>query len=188
MAKLYLRFDEIEDVLSSLDLLALVAPLMRKQPSYWKWVIVSAHAGFQGAMVCALRDTAGVAILERECAREMLKWFETRKGERPEERLADFRTLLRRCRKAKLMDGQPLKLGNTQADDIMRLHKEFRNDFAHFVPKSWCIEKAGLPRIVRAAVDATEMLMTHSRVARKLNGNKKRRLAHRLKVIQGVLV
>jgi hypothetical protein len=85
------------------------------------------------------------------------------------------------------MDDQPLKLSRAQADDIARLHKHFRNNFAHFVPKSWSIEKAGLPRIVRAALDAIETLMRHSRVLYKLSGNKKRRLAHRLKTIRATL-
>lgn len=187
MAKHFLHFDEIEDVLSSLDLLALVSPLADKQPSYWKWAIIAAHAGLQGAMVCALRDTSGVSVLDKKSAREMMKWFDTRKGEPPEERLADFSTLLARCRKSSCMDGQPLKLSRAQADDIARLHKRFRNNFAHFVPKSWSIEKAGLPRIVRAALDAIENLMRHSRVLYKLSGNKKRRLAQRLKTIRATL-
>jgi hypothetical protein len=63
MAKHFLHFDEIEDVLSSLDLLALTVPLVKKQPSYWKWVLVASHSSLQGAMVCALRDTAGISIL-----------------------------------------------------------------------------------------------------------------------------
>ena len=184
IVKQYLHFDEIEDVLSSLDLLALAVPLVNKQPSYWKWAILAGHAGLQGAMVCALRDTSGISVLEKRSAREMLKWLDTHEGDAPEERLADFNTLLARCRKTRCMDGQPLKLGHAQTNDIKRLHKEFRNNFAHFTPKGWCIEKAGLPRIVRAAVDAIEKLMGHSRVLYKLNGNKKRRLAHRLKVIQ----
>jgi hypothetical protein len=184
MTKKFVQFDEIEDVLSSLDLLALVLPLVRTQPSYWKWTIVAAHAGLQGAMVCALRDTSGVSILEKQCAREMLNWFDTRHGERPEEKLADFATLLTRCRKASWMEGQPLKICNAQINDIRRLHRDFRNNFAHFIPKGWSIEKAGVPRIIKAAVDATEILMGHSRVIYKLSGNRKRRLAHRLKTIR----
>jgi len=184
MGKEYLRFDEIEDVLSSLDLLALVTPLLKKHPSYWKWAIIVAHAGLQGAMVCALRDTSGVSVLEKKCARQMLEWLETQKGNPPKEKLADFETLLSRSTKAANMDGQPLKLTDRQTKDITRLHRHFRNDFAHFVPKSWSIEKAGLPRIVRVAVDATDVLMHNERVDRNLRGNRKRRLAHQLKTIR----
>jgi hypothetical protein len=166
-------FNEIEDVLSSLDLLTLVAPLVRKQPSYWKWVIIAAHAGLQGAMVCALRaqDTSGVSVLEKKSARKMLKWFDTQKGQPPEERLADFNTLLERCSDKKFMGGEPLKLTRTQNEDIEKLHDEFRNRFAHFVPMGWTIKKLILPRIARSAVDATEMLMGRSQILLYLSGN-----------------
>jgi hypothetical protein len=187
MARDFLYFDEIEDVLSSLDLLALTVPLVKRQRSYWKWVMVAAHSSLQGAMICALRDTAGISVLERDCGREMLEWFHHREDEPPNERLADFGTLLRRCRKARCMDGHPLKLSEVQTRDVRRLHREFRNEFAHFVPKGWSIEKAGLPRIIRAALDTTEMLMAHPRVVRKLSGNRVRRLNERLRVARANL-
>src|SRR5262245_21743528 len=114
--------------------------------------------------------------------RKGLRTRDATKGERPKERLADFGTLLRRCRKARCMDGHPLKLSEAQTQDVSRLHREFRNEFAHFILKGWPIEKAGLSRIIRAAVDTTEMLMTHPRVIRELSGNSKRQLADRLKV------
>lgn len=184
MAKEYVRFDEIEDVLSSLDLLALVIPLAKKRPTFWKWIIIAAHSGLQSAMVCVLAGTSGVPVLDNKSARKMLKWFETREGRIPEERLADFNTLLERCHKGNYTDGAPLKLDAHQAKDIKRLHNHFRNNFAHFTPKSWSIEKAGLPRIVGAAVDCIETLMGHSRVLYKLSGNRKRRLAVQLKNIR----
>jgi hypothetical protein len=101
-------------------------------------------------MVSALRDTSGVAVLDKQSAREMLKWFDNPKGEPPQERLADFRTLLRRSRRSELMDAHPLKLSKAQADDIVKLHTQFRNEFAHFVPKGWSIEKAGLSALSNA--------------------------------------
>jgi hypothetical protein len=48
-AKSHLRFDQIENVLSSLDLLALVGKLVRTKPSYWKWVIIAARDALQGS-------------------------------------------------------------------------------------------------------------------------------------------
>src|SRR4051812_15017130 len=96
----YVRYDEIEDVLSSLDLLAIVVQLVRKNPSYWKWVIVAAHDALQGAMICALNDTSGVSVLEQKSARKMLDWLETQEGEVPNERLAGFKTLLARCQES----------------------------------------------------------------------------------------
>ena len=110
MAKQYVRFDEIEDVLSSVDLLALCVPFLDREPSYWKWAIISAHASFQGAMVCALRDTSGVSILDRQSGREMIRWHNGEIEKHPEEKLADFNLLLKRCCKGRHMQGQALKL------------------------------------------------------------------------------
>jgi hypothetical protein len=184
MAKQFVRFDEIDDVLSSLDLLALVAPLLRREPSYWKWAIIAAHEGLQGAMVCSICDTSGISVLDEQSAKALQKYFEAEEGEHPKERLADFMTLLSRSQKAELMDSRPLKLSRAQTDDIQKLHKHFRNNFAHFVPKSWSIEKAGLPRLVGTALDVIEILMAHQRVLFKLTGNKKRHLAQRFNAIR----
>jgi hypothetical protein len=40
----YVRFDEFEDVLASVELVALLAPFVREDPQYWKWIIVGAHS------------------------------------------------------------------------------------------------------------------------------------------------
>jgi hypothetical protein len=186
-AKDYLRFDEIEDVLSSLSLLALVAGLIRKQPSYWKWMIVAAHDALQGAMVCALSGTSDVGALDEKSIRETLEWLDTQQGQVPEERHAYFKTLVARCLHNSHMDGEPLVLNVAQLKDISRLHDHFRNNFSHFTPKSWSIEKAGLPRIIGTAIDCIEDLMGKTQVLFKLTGNRKRRLSKNIKEIRTYL-
>jgi hypothetical protein len=62
----YVRFDEFEDVLASVELVALLAPFVREDPQYWKWIIVGAHSALQGAMVCAYVDTRGTSILKKQ--------------------------------------------------------------------------------------------------------------------------
>src|SRR5262249_8303391 len=69
----YIRFDEIEDVVVSAELVAHLAPLLDAHPSYWKWVIVAAHNAMQGAMVCALADCTGTSALD-ESAKKVLDW------------------------------------------------------------------------------------------------------------------
>ena len=186
-AKDYLRFDAIEDVLSSLDLLALVAGLVRKQPSYWKWMIVAAHGALQGAMVCALNDTSGVSVLADKSARETLEWHDAPKGTMPNQWLAGFESLLTRCQDKSRMEDEPLVLTKEQQKDLKRLHEEFRNNFSHFTPMSWCIEKTGLPRIVGTAVDCIEYLMGCTQALFKLPGNRKRRLSKNIKETRATL-
>src|SRR5262249_14268877 len=101
----YIRFDEIEDVLASVDLVALLAPLVREKPQLWKWLIVGAHDAFQGAMVSAFRDSTGTSILTKESAAQVLDWHNadvSTRGEHPKERLASFGALLNRCMLARL--------------------------------------------------------------------------------------
>ena len=177
----YVRFDEYEDVLASVELVALLAPMVQQQPQCWKWIIVGAHSALQGAMVCAFVDSSGTLILEKKSRAKTLKWYNTdatTRGEHPKERLADFGDLLKVGLRGS-HNREPLLLTRQQCRDIRRLH-EFRNDFIHFTPKGWPIEKAGLPRIVGAALDAAEGLMRRDYVTRLLDVDQQQRLQQRL--------
>jgi hypothetical protein len=180
----FVRFDEREDVLASLDLLKLIAPILEECPGHWKWMIVGAQSAVQGAMVCALIDTTGTSVLTKRSAAETLDWLEDRsdaRGDQPDQRLADFASLFGRC----LENG--LKLSESQIRDIRRLHRYFRNNFAHFMPQGWSIEKEGLPRIIGAALEAVEQLMNLHQVAVHLDDQQQQRLHAALRSTRGSL-
>jgi UDP-N-acetylenolpyruvoylglucosamine reductase len=82
---------------------------------------------------------------------------------------------------------EPLVLTSEQHKDIKRLHDHFRNDFAHFTPKGWCIEEAGLPRIVGAAVDAAEVLMRRHYVIVHMEEDQQQRLTDALATVRSHL-
>jgi hypothetical protein len=182
LAASWVRFDEYEDVLASTDLLAMVAPNLRKHPSNWKWMILAAQNGLQGALVCAIQDTSGTNILETKSATKVLRYLEALEGDIPQERMADFMTLFRRYRKM-----YPCKGTIQQLKQIRRLHQEFRNDFAHFVPKGWSIELAGLPAIIETALKLIEEAMNQDQVLMRLSGNRKRRLERNLAATRSAL-
>jgi hypothetical protein len=184
MAGTWVRFNEYEDVLASSDLLALVTPKLAKTPSQWKWTILAAHSGLQGALICALQDSTRTNILNNRSAGETLAWLEKAEGDQPMQFLLECPELLRKYRKkypCTEMTAQKLK-------DLKRLHKDFRNAFTHFVPRGWSIEIAGLPRIVGAALDVIEAAMQQHQVAVHLNGNMTRRLAKNLDVARSALL
>jgi hypothetical protein len=188
MAQDYVRYDEIEDVLTSTDLLALIAPKLKRNPTFWKWAIIGSQNALQGAVVCALHDTIGVRVLTEKSAKAVLSWHDKRReGEYPEERLADFWTLFQRLCRAK-PDLVGLAITRRQIRDVKRLHSYFRNNFSHFTPKTWSIEKAGLPRIVGTAINFIEVAMNQDQVTFRMTGNRKRRLAENLRKIRGGLV
>jgi len=186
MADDYVRFDQFDDVLVSLELVAHVAPLVCEKPQHWKWMIVGAHSALQGAMVCALADTTGTSILTKKSAIEMLRWLDAdqaRRGPHPDERLADFGELLKRC----IAKSDLLVLTPKQRKDIRRLHDHFRNNFVHFTPQGWSIEKTGLPRIVGAAIDATEVLMRQHNVIVHMDEDQQQRLTDVLTMVRSNL-
>lgn len=175
----YVRFDEIENVLSSLEMMAHVARFAKKKSglAQWKWLLVGAHDSIQGAIVCAIADSTGTNILSKKSAAKVLNWLEDRSKNYSDEYMADFKTLLKRT---------GVVLATSESKDIRKLHS-FRNDFAHFTPKTWSIELAGLPRIITVALKLVEHFMNADRVLLQLSGNRKRRLSRSLGEIRSEL-
>jgi hypothetical protein len=174
----YVRFDEREDVLASMDLLELITPLLEHKPALWKWAIIGAQSALQGAMVCALADTTGTSVLSPKSADKLLDWLHSNdpnRGPPPNERLAEFGVLLEKSIAAGLI------LTEEQDKDVRRLHDYFRNRFSHFIPMGWGIHKAGLPRLIEAALGAVEKLMNTGRAAVHLDGSDRQRLDRTLR-------
>jgi hypothetical protein len=183
MSGRWVSFDEHEDVLASTDLLAILAPKLIEQPSCWKWMILAAQNGLQGALVCAIQDSSVTNILDKKTAAAMLEWYRTHEGDMPCGKLADFATLSRKYRR-KYSSGITVP----QAKHIRRLHREFRNGFAHFIPAGWSIEVAGLPEIICSALDLIEEAMKQDQVMMHLSGNRKRRLERNLSMTRTALL
>jgi hypothetical protein len=182
MVAKWLRIDEHRDVLSSTDMLALVAPTLQKNPHAWKWMILAAHNGVQGAIVCAIQDTSRTSVLSKESATAMLDWLATLEGERPREHLADFISLLKKYRKA-----YRCSLPADQHRKIIKLHREFRNSFVHFTPTYWSIEISMLPELIESAVDFIAGAMKQEQVVVKLSGNFKRQIERNLSKVREAL-
>jgi hypothetical protein len=183
----YLAFDEIENVMTSLELVMLLASQAANKPMCWKWIIIGIHSGLQGAMVCALADSSGTSVLTERSAKEMLDFLDVDndlRGEYPKEWLAPFDELLKRCQRGS-PTCEPLMLTPEQRRDIERL-STFRNEFVHFRPKSWWIERVGLPRIIGAALDVTEELMNRPRVTNRFEEGERERLAAALNAARGL--
>jgi hypothetical protein len=184
----YLRFDEIGDVLPSVDVIAVLAPTLRDNPLRWKWVILAAHSAMQGAMVCAYADSANTSILTKKSEAAMWDWHnadEDTRGPHPGERLADFGDLLKKCL-AGSHNCDPLVLTKEQRKDIDRLHM-FRNDFTHFTPKGYSIQQAGLPRIIGVALDVVEELMNRDQVIYRLDDDQQEHLRFALSTARAAL-
>jgi hypothetical protein len=95
----WIRFNERDDVIASTDLLALVAPTLKTSPINWKLVILAAHSGMQGALVCAIQDCTRTNILEKQSAAATLAWLDNPTGVHPSQFLDSFPALIKKYRK-----------------------------------------------------------------------------------------
>ena len=182
----YIRFDQFEDVVASVDLVARLAPLPDDDSSRCKWTIVAAHSALQGAMVCALFTPASyLKSPSKKAAKKAAK-----SGVPPElieDRLVEFAVLLKRCVAGNAFC-DPLVLKPKQHASILRLHREFRNNFLHFAPLGWSIQKTILPPMICTALDAVETLMRQEQVGNRLTDAQQDRLATALQTARAALV
>ena len=190
----YLRSDEREDVINALEHAAQTAKTLDKCPLNWKWVIIAVHNALQGALVCTLSGTDGTGALNKKSMRAMRDWFEKSRNNPqllpPDERLAVPIELYDRAKKPDYMGqfgGAPLKTTKEQDNDVKRLN-DLRRDFAHFTPKGWSIQSAGLPRIVLNAIAIIEkLLLSHPANTLRLESEQTNRIRQALATLHGAL-
>jgi hypothetical protein len=180
----WLEIDERTDVIVSLAGCQFFAVEVTKNPQAWKHVIVNLHNALQGAMVCHLSGTAQVGALNDSSLRKISEWHERdRRGEiqrvkvrddewgshyrpktphdaYPKTWLADAVTLFKRLHMSDQrieQAGTLLTLSKTHSKSFQRLH-ELRKEFAHFTPKGWSIQLAGVPDICLDILEVIEMI------------------------------
>ena len=154
----YVRIDECQDVLASLEQCAFSLAQARRSEHAWKWVILSLHSALQGAMVCHLSGPEGLGAVDKHSAAKWREWNEKYIQNGSEdayysdrERLADAKELFKRllCSKARIEDecGGVVSITEQQRRSFERLH-ELRNEFSHFSPKGLSIGLCGYKHVV----------------------------------------
>ncbi len=164
----FIRTDEYYDFVDTLEFCLESLTRTKQSDAHWKWVIISLHNALQGALVCVLKGTDDFGIMNKKSAEKMYEWHEQRrKGKQtpyPKMHLANTMELLERASRSQYMsefNGMPISLTSQQKKDFSLLNTDLRNQFTHFAPSGWSIEKEGLPRIILNMIDIIEQLMTH---------------------------
>jgi len=156
---LWLRTDETEEAISSLEMLAETAPSLVLDTYRWKWVFISTHNALQGFMVLALRHGNGLLALKDEIAAQWQKAYREG-GKYPVEKLDNFTNLYKKVKSVRMMcyvHSRKFKATQDHNRAVKKLN-ELRNDFIHFVPKGWSLELTGLPEICLRCLEVIEFL------------------------------
>jgi hypothetical protein len=151
----FLRTDEHEDAVRSLEWAAQLSRAVSADRYLWKWILVALHNAAQGFMVLALWDGNGLRALRDNIAKKWLKAHRSG-GPYPTEKLDDFLNLYMKV-KSRRGSKAAFQPGPTH-DDSLRILNAFRNEFIHFTPKGWLLELALLPPVCCDTLDLIEFL------------------------------
>ena len=212
----YVRTDERQDVLASLEHCALSLSQARQSDRAWKWVVLSLHSALQGAMVCHLSGTNQLGALTKECAAKRLEWDEKdRRGEitwiqegvgefgGPTKRIekkedqppwkvfvatADklFKRLSRPSLRIEGECGGIISITEKQRQSFKRLHK-LRNQFSHFSPKGWYIELELIEEVIDDLLDILCSILDDPWPFRNMPEDEKSALRSRIQEIRSIL-
>lgn len=153
----YLRTDEREEAVRSLEWAEAQSRSIAEDPYQWKWVLVALHNAVQGFMVLSLWNGNGLLALRDKVA---AKWLDAHRngGEYPVEKLDEFLNLYKKVKDKDnfhFIGAGPFIPGATHDDSFIRLNS-LRNEFTHFTPKGWSLELRGLPSICLDTIDLIE--------------------------------
>ena len=178
------EFNEIKNVLCSIELCAELVERIQERPANLKWLIIATHDMLQGALVCALNGSDNTGALTKASQKQFFHLTNIRRSlisaqnsspedqnlaralqelekvNRSAEKLADFKELLKRAQNTA---EKPLELTNQEKEHLGSLN-DLRNEFMHFRPATWDIETTKLPQIFEIVFEATEHLMTKQEV------------------------
>jgi hypothetical protein len=155
----YLRTDEREEAVRSLEFSQSQATALSCDPYAWKWILISLHNAVQGFMVLSLWNGNGLLALRDHIAAKWLKAYRDG-GEYPVEKLDDFLSLYAKVKAPTNFHrvGAACFTGSEAHDSSMKRLNDIRNDFIHFTPKGWSLELAGLPQICLDNLDLIRYL------------------------------
>lgn len=152
----YLRTNEHEEAVRSLEWAEVQARGLSADAYLWKWVLVSLHNATQGFMVLALWNGNGLLALRPRIAEKWLKAY-AGGGPFPAEKLDEFLNLYAKVKDANNFHtaGAGPFVPSETSDQSLELLNTVRNMFTHFTPKGWSLQLAGLPQI---GVDALGLI------------------------------
>lgn len=148
--------DEKSNFLDSLGKLLFFLNQTEKNKISWKWAILSLYEALYEAMILALQGTNPERVLElcRTCKK-------TRS-----EKLITFEEAFKWIKKKERMQmyvGSKIFIPNKKHNyAVDSLSKDFRNNFVHFIPRSWFIDVKEFPGMFKSCLEVIQFCLFES--------------------------
>lgn len=159
MTEIWLRTNEHEEATSALEAVAEWSERVERDIGYWRWVVLALHNTAQGSMVLALRGSDGLRPLRDDIAAQWLTAYREG-GQYPVEKIDSFLNLYKKVKsdtKLSFVHSKKVTPSPTLGRSMNKLNA-LRNDFVHFLPKTWSLEVSGLPEICIDCLALVEFL------------------------------
>ncbi|MCK4447271.1 MAG: hypothetical protein KAW56_09340 [Candidatus Marinimicrobia bacterium] len=160
----YLRTNIENEAALSLEILSEQIPKVKIDLYRWKWVILFLHNTLQNFMVLALRGTNNLKVVNKKDADKWLKAYYNNEDTLPVCRLDNFLNLYQKIKTNSMCQYVNSKkyIPNKDEDFYVKKLNQLRNDFIHFVPKSWSIQLVGLPGLCLDCLSIIQFLIFES--------------------------
>jgi hypothetical protein len=188
--------NEAEDVAGSVRQALVCWELVMDDPHTWKWVILALHNALQGACVCHLVSTASpVGAVTKSNESQWIDYFENKRSDEtqqpPKTVLMALPELLKAVRKPNSV-GQKLDLGHhvaisdSELQWLIRIHKEFRNQFIHYSPTGWVFDVSGMPKLAQLIARIINDILDGYWAFRKLSEERRNELKENLALLASI--
>lgn len=160
----WIHTDLEQETISAIEMVREQLQQIHKDPYRWKWVILALHSAVQNFMLLALKGSNSLNVVR---AKDAEAWSQAYNNDQPLPGLGkidDFLDLYKKIKGNKMLiwsNSQKFVPKGQQGKSI-KLLNSFRNEFIHFLPKSWSIEMSGLPAMSLDCVSVIDFLVSDS--------------------------
>lgn len=164
-------FDQSDQAVGALGLVAHLLPQVGDDAYLWKWVIVGLHDALQGFVGLALRRTDGAQLLTSKHEEETYeRWRREREAGAPvlevgKRSVDSFLNLFEKIQNPDRMRQYVHSRAFTPTpaqDDGVRILDRLRNDFTHYSDTTRVVLVAELPRVAVDCLSVIDWLLNES--------------------------
>ncbi len=168
----YLRIDEKENAVDSLQKATEFLKNTKNSQLYWKWFIVATHHAVYHFMLLALQNTDLSGIWKEQPKKGLPKLVDyglSRKvvdTNNSENQLVNFTEAFMRIQKpdrmGRYVNTKPFVADTKHKEAATYLNTILRDNFVHFSPKGWSIEISFIIEAVSPMLEVVEFLVLNS--------------------------